>query len=65
MGLFLDEPALAYEFTTAEQSELAAQPLPDISLELRLPAGAHVGPAAGHIPGPQQGYTFYDLQYDC
>ena len=27
--------------------EPAAQPLQDISLELRLPTGAHVGPAVG------------------
>lgn len=52
MGLFRAEPAPAYEFTAAEQSEPAAQPLPDISLELRLPAGAHIGRAAGHIPRP-------------
>ena len=43
--------------------EPAAQPLPDISLELRLPTGAHVGPVAGRIPGPQQDFTFYDLHY--
>lgn len=45
------------------RSEPATQPLPDISLKLRLPAGVNVGPAAGHIPGYQQGYTFYDLHY--